>query len=211
MEDVQSPDDESTIEMHCLEIPRYDPPDWVNTDLLETELLIAILEDTPGCTDEDIDNYVESPDEFPDMEDDREDEEEKRQSIFTMLVGIRPLLGELLGGPPASDPAQSDSGTSDAAPESGSADSKIQRIEVRKGEGMQEDVVWTSTLDDRYVVKVVRIAPYRGELSISEESEANQVLHKREVALMYNALFGPDVDDVSEWQQIAIEFADSRK
>jgi len=59
---------------------------------------------------------------------------------------------------------------------------------------MQEDVVWRSKLDHRYKVKVVRIAPYHGELSISEESEGDQVLHKEDVALMYNALFGPDVD-----------------
>jgi hypothetical protein len=125
MECAQSPDDESTIETHCSEVQRYDPPNWVSTDLLETELWNAIMEDTPGCTDEDIDNYDESLDEFPDEEDDEEDEEEKRQSIFTLLVGMRPLLSELLGGPPASNPAQSDLGTSDAALVSGSTDPKI--------------------------------------------------------------------------------------
>jgi hypothetical protein len=130
LESALSPDDESTIETHCPEVQRYDPPNWVSTDLLETEFLNAILEETPGCTDEDIDNYVESPDEFPDMKDDEEDEEEKRQSIFTMLVRMRPLLGELLGGPSASNPGQSDSGRSDAAPRSGSVDTKAQRIEV---------------------------------------------------------------------------------
>jgi len=107
MECAQSSDDESTIATHCSEVQRYNPPNWVSTDLLETELWNSIMEDTPGCTEEDIDNYVESLDEFPDEEDEEEDEEEKRQSIFTMLVGIRPLLGELLGGPSATNSVQS--------------------------------------------------------------------------------------------------------
>src|SRR5271165_1721815 len=170
MECAKSPDDESTIETHRSEVQRDDPPGWVSTDLLETELWNSIMEDTPGCTDEEIDNYDDSLDEFPDEEDEEEDEEEKRQSIFTMLVGMRPLLGELLGGPSATNSVQSNSGTSDVALGSGGADTQIQRFEMQMGKKMQEDVVWRSRLDHRYTIKVVRVAPYCGELSISEES-----------------------------------------
>jgi hypothetical protein len=211
MEDEQSPDDQSIIGTHSSTVPRYDPPDWVSTDLLETELFNAIMEDTPGCTDEDIDNYDDSLDEFPDEEDDEEDEEEKRQSTFTLLVEMRPLLGELLGGPPASNLVQIESGTSDAAQATSGADAKTQRIEVLKGESMQGDLVWRSTIDHRYTVRVLRIAPYLGELSIHEESEGDQVIHKEVVALIFDALLGPDVADFGEWQRIAIEFLDTRK
>jgi hypothetical protein len=70
---------------------------------------------------------------------------------------------------------------------------------------MSEGVVWTSTLDNRFRVTVTRTAPYRGELVITSNGE---VLHRAEVGLMYDALFGPDVTDVAEWQETAIAFVD---
>lgn len=73
---------------------------------------------------------------------------------------------------------------------------------------MKENEVWTATLDEKYVVTVTREAPYRGILRITE---AGQVLHWETVGLAYNAQFGPDVDDVETWQQIAERFIDSRK
>ena len=100
MIDARDPDDESRDEIVCSEVPRYDPPDWISTDWLETELWNAILDDTPGCTDEDIDKYDDGFEDSLNVDDDEEDEEEKRRSTFTLLVGMRPLLGELLGGPP---------------------------------------------------------------------------------------------------------------
>ena len=97
MIDALDPDDESIDEIHCSDVPRYDPPDWISTDQLETELWNAIMEDTTGCTDEDIDNYDDAFEDSLGLDD---DEEEQRRSTFTLLVGMRPLLGELLGGPP---------------------------------------------------------------------------------------------------------------
>ncbi|HKU24530.1 MAG TPA: hypothetical protein VJQ54_03605 [Candidatus Sulfotelmatobacter sp.] len=73
---------------------------------------------------------------------------------------------------------------------------------------MQDNVVWTSTLDGRYKVTVTRTGDYHGELTISE---GDQVLHREPVGLSYGAIFGPDVSDVADWQQIAVEFVDRRK
>jgi hypothetical protein len=70
---------------------------------------------------------------------------------------------------------------------------------------MSNEVVWNSTLDDRYEVVVTRTAPYQGELTISE---SRKILHRQNVGLMYNAVFGPDIADVFAWKQIAIEFVD---
>ncbi len=72
---------------------------------------------------------------------------------------------------------------------------------------MSEDVVWSSMLDHRYRVTVTRTASYQGELTIAEDEV---VLHKQTVGLMYNALFGPDIDDVRSWQELAVNFIDSR-
>ena len=73
---------------------------------------------------------------------------------------------------------------------------------------MQDNVVWTSTLDGKYEVTVTRTDDYHAELTISE---GNQVLHRKSVGLSYGAIFGPDVADVGDWQRIAVEFADGQK
>lgn len=73
---------------------------------------------------------------------------------------------------------------------------------------MKENEVWTATLDDRFVVTVTREAPYRGILRIAE---GDRILHWETVGLMYNAQFGPDVDDVALWQEKAVQFIDGRK
>lgn len=73
---------------------------------------------------------------------------------------------------------------------------------------MKANEVWTATLDHKYVVNVIREAPYRGILTITE---GKQVLHRESVGLRYNAQFGPDVDDVEDWQKIAERVIDGRK
>jgi hypothetical protein len=73
---------------------------------------------------------------------------------------------------------------------------------------MQDNVVWTSTLDRRYEVTVTRTDDYHGVLTISE---GNQVLHRESVGLSYGAIFGPDLADVADWRWIAVEFVDGQK
>jgi hypothetical protein len=68
-----------------------------------------------------------------------------------------------------------------------------------------ELIVWSSTLDGKYTVKVIRTALYRGELSIADGAT---VLHRESVTLSYDALFGPDMDDVASWHEAAIAFVD---
>lgn len=41
-------------------------------------------------------------------------------------------------------------------------------------------------------------------------AEDEVVLHRHTVGLLYNALFGPDVDDVLSWQELAVNFIDGR-
>jgi hypothetical protein len=72
---------------------------------------------------------------------------------------------------------------------------------------MQDNIVWTSTLDKRYEVTVTRTDDYHAELTISE---GNQVLHREAVGLSYGAIFGPDVADVADWRRIAVAFVDGQ-
>lgn len=70
-----------------------------------------------------------------------------------------------------------------------------------------DNLVWNSMLDGRYIIAVRRTRPYSGELTIAE---GDRVLFRKEVGLAYDALFGPDVDDVATWQDEALRFVDGR-
>jgi len=70
---------------------------------------------------------------------------------------------------------------------------------------MAQDVIWESLLDGQYKVMVTRTGPYRGQWSIQF---GGQVLDRQSVGLSYGSLFGPDVDDVADWQRRAIESID---
>ena len=69
-----------------------------------------------------------------------------------------------------------------------------------------ELIVWSSTLDKKYIIAVTRTELFHGVLTISEGAT---LLHREPVFLTFDALFGPDVTDVAEWQDIALEFVDS--
>jgi len=69
-----------------------------------------------------------------------------------------------------------------------------------------ELIVWSSTLDKKYTIKVTRTELYHGDLTISEGAS---LLHREPVFLTFDTLFGPDVADVSEWRDIALAFVDN--
>ncbi len=74
--------------------------------------------------------------------------------------------------------------------------------------------VWRSRLDDTYEVVVIRgEEPYMGELLIYKKGEdgeiGDELLFQRQVNLSYNAQFGPDFQDVEDWSNLAIEYADN--
>jgi hypothetical protein len=63
-------------------------------------------------------------------------------------------------------------------------------------------------LDGRYTVAINRIGSYRGELTLLD---GTALIHRQEFTLMYDAIFGPDVDDVATWQEVTTTVADSLK
>ena len=71
------------------------------------------------------------------------------------------------------------------------------------------DVVWTSTLDERYEVKVVRKGEYQGYLTITDTTTGD-ALGSKDVGLAYAARFGPDVEDIRDWQEWAVGIVDAR-
>jgi hypothetical protein len=73
-----------------------------------------------------------------------------------------------------------------------------------------DDLIWESTLDGRYHITVTRISngPATGQ-GMFRIHHGEQQLMEQQVALAYDAPFGPDVADVSDWEDMAVVFIDS--
>jgi hypothetical protein len=67
-------------------------------------------------------------------------------------------------------------------------------------------VVWEAQLDEVYDCKVTRIDEYKGKLTVIDQFD--RVLLEEEVGLMYGAMFGPDIADVSHWEDKCVEVID---
>ena len=70
------------------------------------------------------------------------------------------------------------------------------------------NIVWQSHLDKKYNCIVTRIDERNGLLKIVSD-ENKEVLLEQKVGLSYGAIFGPDIDDVREWEQICINKIDN--
>ena len=70
------------------------------------------------------------------------------------------------------------------------------------------DVIWQQTLDGgAYTLRVTRIDDNYGLLQVSVTG--GEQLHEQRVPLAYGAIFGPDMDDVAEWQGLTVDIVDN--
>lgn len=68
------------------------------------------------------------------------------------------------------------------------------------------DIVWESKLDGKYDCRVIRKDHYNGTLKVLD---GDNLLLEKDVGLSYGAVFGPDVADVNQWMQDAMQLVDS--
>ena len=69
--------------------------------------------------------------------------------------------------------------------------------------------VWDATVDGgKFEVGVERTGARSGKLRVVVAS-TREVLLVQDVGLAYGAMFGPDVDDVMEWQNAAMPVIDA--
>ena len=71
-----------------------------------------------------------------------------------------------------------------------------------------KNYVWESVLDGQYHCTVTRLSDYKGKLEVVHQ-ETQKIILSKELGLSYRAIFGPDMDDVSVWQNLCIEAVDS--
>lgn len=70
------------------------------------------------------------------------------------------------------------------------------------------DVIWQQTMDGgAFTLRVTRIDESTGLLQVSVNN--GERLHEERVPLAYGALFGPDIDDLAQWQETTINIVDA--
>jgi hypothetical protein len=67
--------------------------------------------------------------------------------------------------------------------------------------------IWQATLDDRFDCRVTRINEAHGHLTVTDTTH-NKIVLDQEVTLAYGARFGPDVDDVADWEIRCVQAVD---
>lgn len=69
-------------------------------------------------------------------------------------------------------------------------------------------IIWEEKLDDLYICKVTRISENRGKLTMVDPFD--RILLEQDVGLLYGAIFGPDIEDISYWQDLCIGVIDAQ-
>lgn len=68
-------------------------------------------------------------------------------------------------------------------------------------------IIWEDVIDNRFKCLVERVGDSLGYLSVVDSKDNNTLLGK-DVPLHYGAIFGPDIDDVTNWKALAIRVVD---
>lgn len=76
---------------------------------------------------------------------------------------------------------------------------------------MPARVVWKSRLDMKWDVRVKEVVEGDETAAWLEivDIATEEVVFTKPVSLAYGAIFGPDSDDVAEWQALAVSVVDS--
>ena len=69
--------------------------------------------------------------------------------------------------------------------------------------------IWFSQLDNRYDCRVTRTDQSHGLLTVTDTTD-QRVLLSEAVELSYGAVYGPDIDDVAEWQDKCVAVVDDK-
>lgn len=88
----------------------------------------------------------------------------------------------------------------------------VRTREVLHEWGSQEFVpglVWSAELDNRYIVEVQRVDENTGILYIFDHQDGDRQIHEEKTILMYGAQFGPDVENVGQWEERGVEVVDA--
>ena len=74
----------------------------------------------------------------------------------------------------------------------------------------EDELLWRSELDKKYIIEVRRAAAYRGTLCIFDSEDDNKKIASWSVPLSYGAKFGVDQTDIMIWQEKVMGFIDEK-
>lgn len=86
---------------------------------------------------------------------------------------------------------------------------KYNILENKVNYDQTDSIVWAGVLDKRFKIEVVRTDGYKANISIYDSEHNDIEIHTEQVGLAYGAMFGPDVEDVAQWQNLACKVVDS--
>lgn len=72
------------------------------------------------------------------------------------------------------------------------------------------NLIWRGKLENRYLVEVHRTDDSTGKLCVFDHQKNDAFIASWVVSLLYGAQFGPDAEDVEEWQSQVDNFIDGR-
>jgi len=73
------------------------------------------------------------------------------------------------------------------------------------------NVVEARILDRRYCTEIVRDVAYAGTFRIFDGLDDFKLLHEEPTTVSYDAIYGPDIADVQEWENLGIDIVDNNK
>lgn len=73
-----------------------------------------------------------------------------------------------------------------------------------------DKIAWAAVLDAKFLCEVQRTAPYTGILCVFDLEKNRECVYSKEVGIMYDAVFGPDMVDVEMWQEDVVQFIDTK-
>ena len=74
-----------------------------------------------------------------------------------------------------------------------------------------ENIVWCIVLDNRYGAEVERTTTHKGFLNIFDLDNNGKLVSSNETNISYDAIFGPDINDVEKWKNDIINIVDNIK
>lgn len=76
---------------------------------------------------------------------------------------------------------------------------------------MDAQTIWEATLDqNEYLCRVTRTSDRMGRLTVVKKENGATLLDKQ-VGLSYGAVWGPDFEDVLDWQDMCMLAVDNQK
>ena len=83
-------------------------------------------------------------------------------------------------------------------------------IEINETDSRGDSLlIWVAILDRRFKCEVQRTGTRQASLFVFDSKDNDKIIYESRVSLSYDAKFGPDIGDVTEWQEMCSKAVDA--